>query len=64
MVWNFFAASHGKGGVDGVGALLTREVQNEQIKPHGQNLQNVEEIVSFLKSKTNKHHVAHANAWR
>jgi hypothetical protein len=33
MIWNFFATGHGKGEVDGVGALLKREVCKEQIKP-------------------------------
>jgi hypothetical protein len=29
----------------------------------GQMLQNAEEIIKFLKSETNKYHVAHANVW-
>ncbi len=33
MVWNFFATCHGYGEVDGVGALLKREVRKEKIKP-------------------------------
>jgi hypothetical protein len=32
MVWNYFATSHGKGEVDGVGALLGWEIRKEQIK--------------------------------
>jgi hypothetical protein len=31
------------------------------MKPQGQKLQNVEEIIKSLKAKTNKYHVAHAN---
>jgi hypothetical protein len=62
MVWNFFGTGHGKGEVDGARVLLKRKVQKEKIKSQGLKLQNVKEIVSFLKSKTNKHHVAHANA--
>jgi hypothetical protein len=26
MVWNYFATNHGKGEIDGVGALLKREI--------------------------------------
>jgi len=33
MVWNFFTTCHGYGEVDGVGALLKREVRKEKIKP-------------------------------
>jgi len=32
IVWNNFATSHGKGKVDGVGALLGWEIRKEQIK--------------------------------
>jgi hypothetical protein len=39
---------HGKGEVDGVGALLKREVQKEQIKPQCKKLQNAIEIVVHL----------------
>jgi hypothetical protein len=31
MNWNYFANGHGKGEVDGVGALLKREIWKEQI---------------------------------
>jgi len=33
MQWNYFAIGHGKGEVDGVGALLKRKLHKEQIKP-------------------------------
>jgi hypothetical protein len=33
MLWNYFAIGHGKGEVDGVSALLKRELRKEQIKP-------------------------------
>ncbi len=43
MIWNFFATGHGKGEVDGYGALLKRE--GKEIKPLGQKLQNAREVV-------------------
>ncbi len=49
MAWIFLAMNKGKGEVDGVGALLKRDVFKEQIKLQGKKLQNVEEIVKFLK---------------
>jgi hypothetical protein len=42
MIWNFFAIGHGKGEVDGYGALLKRE--GKKIKPLGQKLQNAREV--------------------
>jgi hypothetical protein len=45
MIWNFIVTRHGKGEVDGSGALLTRELRKEQIKPHGKKLQNANECV-------------------
>jgi hypothetical protein len=56
MTWNFFAMGHGKGEVDGIGALLTWEVQKEQIKPQGKKLQNATEIAAHLQAKANKFH--------
>jgi hypothetical protein len=38
MSWNYFGSGHGKGEVDGAGALLKREIRNEQLKPNGQKL--------------------------
>jgi hypothetical protein len=35
--WNCFATNRGKCEVDGIGALLKREVMKEQIKPQGKN---------------------------
>jgi hypothetical protein len=32
MCWNYFASSHGKGKVDGAGALLKCEIRKEHIK--------------------------------
>jgi hypothetical protein len=29
MIWNYFSNGHGKGEVDGAGALLKRETQKE-----------------------------------
>jgi hypothetical protein len=31
MLWNYFVIGHGKGEVDGVGALLKRELRKEKI---------------------------------
>lgn len=61
MVWNFFATGHGKGEVDGAGALLKREVRVEQIKPNSVRLQNAQEVVEFLRSQANRAHAAHKN---
>jgi DNA-binding protein len=61
LIWNFFATSHGKGEVDGVRALLKCEVRKEQIKPNGRQIQNVVEVVAFLRSKANKYHVVYPN---
>ncbi len=62
MFWNYFATGHGKGKVDGVGALLKRELHKEQIKPQGLKIQNVKEVVNLLQSKANKFHAAKKNA--
>jgi hypothetical protein len=39
---------HGKGEVDGVGALLKKKLCKEQIKPQGFKIQNAKEIVNLL----------------
>jgi hypothetical protein len=56
MSWNYFGFGHGKGKVDGVGALLKREIRNEQLKPDGRKLQNAVEIVQFMKDQTLRVH--------
>jgi hypothetical protein len=38
VLWNYFASGHGKGEVDGTGALLKRELHKEQLKPHGMKI--------------------------
>ncbi len=58
------ATRHGKGEVDGVGALLKKELHKEQIKPQIFKIQNSKEAVSFLQSKSNKFHATHMNARR
>jgi hypothetical protein len=35
MLWNFFATSHVKVEIDGVGTLFKCEVKKEQLKPRG-----------------------------
>jgi hypothetical protein len=62
LVWNFFVSGHGKGEVDGIGALLKREVKKEQIKPAGKKIQNVIEVVAYLRSEANTYHVLHSKA--
>ena len=64
MMWNFFATGHRKGQVDGARTLFKWEVHKEQIKPHDLKLQNIGEVVAFLKAKTNKFHDAFSSAWQ
>jgi hypothetical protein len=64
MTWNFFASSHGKGEVDGVGTLCKWEILQEWVKLNGLKLQNVREVVLYLKAKAEKHHASHNNAKR
>ena len=59
MVWNFFATGHSKGEVDGVGALLKRELRVEQIKLDIVRLQSASDIVAYLKSRLNRWHAGH-----
>jgi hypothetical protein len=49
MSWNYFGLGHWNEEVDGTGALLKREIRTEQLKADGWKLQNVAEIVLFLK---------------
>jgi hypothetical protein len=56
LSWNYFGSGQGKGEVDGAGVLLKREIQNEQLKPDGQKLQNAAEIVRFLKDQPLRAH--------
>jgi hypothetical protein len=53
---------HGKGEVDGAGALLQKELCKEQIKPQGFKIQNAKKVVNLLQFKANKFHAAHPNA--
>ena len=62
IVWNYFASGHGKGEVDGAGALMTREIQTEQMKPNGEKLQNAQEIVSFLRRRVQRVHASSQGA--
>jgi hypothetical protein len=52
MCWNYFGSGHGKGEVDGTGALLKREIRTEQLKSDGRKLQNATDIVQFLKDRS------------
>jgi len=62
LIWNFFATGHGKGEVDGVRALLKREIKKEHIKLRGMKIQNATKVVAYLKSEANKIHAAHPHA--
>jgi hypothetical protein len=57
MCWNYFASGHGKGEVDGAGALLKREICKEEMDCDGRKLQNAAEIVQFLKEQSSRVHV-------
>jgi hypothetical protein len=52
MYWNYFASGHGKGKIDGDGALLKCEIHKEQIKPHVCKLQNAKDVVTFCQKNT------------
>jgi hypothetical protein len=54
MSWNYFGLGHGKGEVDGAGALLKREIRMEQLEADGRKLQNAAEIVLFLKDQSTR----------
>jgi hypothetical protein len=62
MSWNYFGSGHGKGEVDGAGALLKWEIRNEQLKPNGRKLQDGAEIVQFLRDQSRRAHARPANA--
>jgi hypothetical protein len=47
--------------VDGVAALLKREIWKKQIKPTGRKIQNVVKVMAFLKFEVNKYHATHMN---
>jgi hypothetical protein len=64
MTWNYFALGHGKGEVDGAGALCKREIWKEQLRPNARKLQNSSNVVAFLKMEYNKYHPGYATARR
>jgi len=43
--WNFFGDGHGKGPHDGVGVVIKRLIQNEQLDANGGKLQNASSII-------------------
>lgn len=61
MTWNYFASGHGKGEVDGCGALLKREIRKEQVKPNAIRIQNAHDVVEYMRSQSTKVHAAHPN---
>jgi hypothetical protein len=50
---------HGKGPHDGVGACLKQAIRKKQLKSHGENLQNVHDVVLYLQRSMNQLHVAY-----
>jgi hypothetical protein len=62
--WNYFAPGHGKGEVDGVGALLKRQLRLEQIKPNAEKIQNATDAVVFLQREANKFHAGPSSSRR
>ncbi len=48
MCWNYFASGHGKGEVDGAGALLKWEICKEHIKPQAHRPQNAHDVNFYL----------------
>jgi hypothetical protein len=59
MTWNYFVIDHGKGKVDGVGALLEQKLKKKKKKPDGMKIQNAHEVVTYLTEKSNKYHASH-----
>ena len=59
MIWDYFSSRHGKGEVDGVGALFKQELSKEQIKPDVRRIQSTGDAVEYLKAEANKFHVVH-----
>jgi hypothetical protein len=49
MIWSFFGSSHGKGPHDGACAIVKGFLKKEQQNVHAEKLQNVKEVVTFLK---------------
>ncbi len=47
MIWSFFGSGHGKGLHDG--ACVKVFLKKEQQNAHGEKLQNVKEVVTFLR---------------
>jgi hypothetical protein len=48
MMWSFFKSGHGKGSYDVVEDVFKRFLWRGQFNVHGENLQNVEKVVTFL----------------
>jgi hypothetical protein len=48
MWWNYWGTSHGKGSHDGACACLKQAIKKEQLKPRGENLQNVHDVILYL----------------
>jgi ABC-type anion transport system duplicated permease subunit len=62
---NYFSIGHGKGEVDGVGALLKKEIQKKQVKLNARRLQDASNIVViFLLKEFVRQHVVHPNVRR
>jgi hypothetical protein len=51
MIWSLFGSGHGKGAHDGVGVVVKRFFWREQLNVQGVKLQNVKEVITFLRDK-------------
>ncbi len=54
MIWQFFRIGDGKGAHDGTGAVIKWFLCQEQLNVHGVPLQNVSNVVSFLRERLSK----------
>jgi hypothetical protein len=48
MMWSLFGNGHGKGPHDGIGTIIKRLIQHEQLNAHGEKFINVKEVVNFI----------------
>ena len=48
MMKNYFGSGHGKGEVDGCGALLKQEIWKEEMNPFAKKIQNAHDVVQYL----------------
>ncbi len=49
-MWNFFGLNHGKGPHNGASVVIKIFIQHEQLNSYGTKLQNVANVVGFLRA--------------